>query len=444
MRRYDPKRIADNLRDIQDGSMATSVPPSSDGRIPTQPPHGLSPDGEASDSEAWESFAEWMEEKILPGLDRSVRIDALPPGTRFAAFKRLIHRALRLVSAKQVSFNFYASVALRGMLEHLREVNAALRMHEEAIRRESAELGRRFDDIQNDLVGRTEAQRHESARLHEETLTQVQARLRQSLRALGSQTSSTSPPVGGAAASSSPDEAPLTEELAYQLFEDAWRGTPETIRRGQQEYVLTLKPFIEKLEPDCRMVLDLGCGPGGFLQALLESKIEGVGVDINRAAVSEARDKGLNVEAREATAYLAERPDNRLGAITAFQFVEHLTPGALRRLVDRVYSKLAPGGVALFETLNPATFAAYRWFMMDLTHRRFLPPETLRFLCECAGLEHVETRMIHPVPEHERLRETGDETELANIRRLNETLFGYRDYLLLARKPTAAEEGPTT
>ncbi|NQU42467.1 hypothetical protein HQ520_04225, partial [bacterium] len=144
---------------------------------------------------------------------------------------------------------------------------------------------------------------------------------------------------------------------------------------------------------------------------------------------------GLDIAVEDAFGFLKKMGDGSLGAITAFQVVEHWTRARTAAFLHLASRKLAPGGVALFETLNPAVFAAYRWFHLDPTHVSFLAPEALRFACECAGFEHVETNLVHPVSEHERLREAGDDNQRENLRRLNETLYGPQDYYLLARKP---------
>jgi O-antigen chain-terminating methyltransferase len=140
------------------------------------------------------------------------------------------------------------------------------------------------------------------------------------------------------------------------------------------------------------------------------------------------------VQSADAVTFLEAQPDATFGAIVAFQVVEHLPPAVLRRFLDLVRAKLAPGGVCVLETLNPGSFSAYRWYFMDPTHQAFLAAETLRLLCECAGLEHTETRMIHPVPEHERLVPAGEAAERENVERLNNLLFGCQDYYIMLSK----------
>lgn len=94
-------------------------------------------------------------------------------------------------------------------------------------------------------------------------------------------------------------------------------------------------------------VLEVGCGPGRFLAALLERDTASVGVDIAATAVALARRRGLPTlhrdvfarmpgEAQEATVQLM---DGNIGI-----------GGDPRRLLARVGELLRPEGTVLIET----------------------------------------------------------------------------------------------
>ncbi|HVR28183.1 MAG TPA: hypothetical protein VMS86_01505, partial [Thermoanaerobaculia bacterium] len=96
---------------------------------------------------------------------------------------------------------------------------------------------------------------------------------------------------------------------------------------------------------------------------------------------------------------------------------------------------------------NPLSIVvAASHFWRDPTHRRPLHPDALRLSCEQAGFDPVEIRWLHPFPAAERLPEIDlaglDRTgrELAHrvnlLRdRIDETLYGFQDYAVIARKP---------
>ncbi|HUT26023.1 MAG TPA: methyltransferase domain-containing protein [Sumerlaeia bacterium] len=523
MKRYDPKRIVDNLSGPhrpEDLALPAQHPlPSSESGIDLGA-EGRAPADETAEEEerdrAFESADparrgdgsvrpfQYLNDLVLPAMEASVHINQIPPGTRFGFPKRLLHRMLRLISAPQVDFNSHASQALRILTQHAETLDRYVGEQVETMRRETeertqaqheyvartgeemvtktqaavqeaqkqmvAETQKAVQEANARLVGETQRVAHEADRRTLETvrasekrmedfsrqhLDDLSGKMRQlfglfqnelrrvaeKMPAPSSPPAVTSPPPARSPSAPSPARAPssFVDDAAYHVYEDSWRGSAEDIRAWQDEYIQLLARHLEPLPEGKRLVLDAGCGRGEFLRALKEAGYEGKGVDINRVFAEEGRKAGLEVEEADAAAYLERQPDGRFGAIVAFQVLEHLAPAVLRRFIDLVAAKLAPGGVALFETLNPGTFAAYRWYLMDLTHQRFLVPDTLRFACECAGLEHVETRFVHPVAEYEKLRETGGDVERENIRRLNELLFGNQDYLMLVRRPVPAD-----
>lgn len=127
-------------------------------------------------------------------------------------------------------------------------------------------------------------------------------------------------------------------------------------------------------------VLDVGCGAGATSLALRpHGRV--IGVDFGRAAVDEARARGLEVAQMDATR-LAVR-DRTADVAVALDVLEHLDDdqGAARELL-RV---LRPGGVLL------VTVPAYQWLWSShdvaLGHRRRYRRAALRAVLERAGFE---------------------------------------------------------
>jgi SAM-dependent methyltransferase len=215
----------------------------------------------------------------------------------------------------------------------------------------------------------------------------------------------------------------------YFAFESRMRGRSEEIRERQRGYVEDFR--------DAAPVLDVGCGRGELVGLLREAGVEARGVDADADMVAFAQGEGLPVEQADLLAHLESLEDGSLGGVFAGQVVEHLPPPALVRLLQLAAAKLRPGGVFVAETINPLSPLALRYYFSDLTHAQPLVPETLELLARQASFRETELRYLNP-PE-ERLREVdlpddaAREALAANVRRLNDVLFGPLDYALLAR-----------
>jgi glycosyltransferase involved in cell wall biosynthesis len=77
--------------------------------------------------------------------------------------------------------------------------------------------------------------------------------------------------------------------------------------------------------------------------------------------------------------------DGSVRAILSAHLVEHLAPDALVDMLGLMEAKLAPGGTAVVETVNPHLPAALKAFWTDPTHHHPLFPEVLVALSRFAG-----------------------------------------------------------
>jgi len=173
------------------------------------------------------------------------------------------------------------------------------------------------------------------------------------------------------------DSRPLDPEEAYVAFEALFRGSRAEIQDKQRPYL----PLLADAAP----VLDLGCGRGEFLELLREAGIEGHGVDLDAEMVKLATAQGLDARVGDLFDELARTPDGSLGAVVCFQVVEHLEPHDVQRLLTETHRVLADAGVAVFETVNPHSVRAFRFFWLDVTHRIPLFPESLLSLARGSG-----------------------------------------------------------
>ncbi|HET9795460.1 MAG TPA: class I SAM-dependent methyltransferase [Thermoanaerobaculia bacterium] len=309
-------------------------------------------------------------------------VPSVPAGAGLAFVKRTLLRILRIATRSQGTFN-------AKLLEGAR----ALERTVEELRRDLAEAERRLAR-QNDVL---------------------QARVAAVERA-------GAPADSPRAAPSAP--APGITDGLYARFEEEFRGSEETVRERQEQYV-------DFFRGAPGVVLDCGCGRGEFVSLLRRSGIEAEGIDANRVAAGIAAREGLPVAAGDAFERLAGARGS-LGGVSALQFVEHLEPPAVREFLGRAFEALAPGGRLLLETINPDSLYAMRAYRLDPTHRWPVPAATLSLFARDAGFLQKEIRYLAPVPAEETLAETGE-----NERKINRWLFGFQDYALFAERPPA-------
>ncbi len=306
---------------------------------------------------------------------------AVPEGAPLAGLKNLVIRALRFLWRNQSAFNALSLSASSGLADGL-----------DRLRAELDELSRR-------------------AGIQEARLTLVEA---------------APPSLPGAPIRPATAPAPGIPAGVYALFEERFRGRPEDIARGQRVYLAELRDLPGP-------VLDVGCGRGEFLGTLKAAGIPAAGLESNPVAVEACRRAGLDVEAGDALELLRRRPAGKLGAVVAFQVVEHWPPEGIFRFLQEARRALAPGGVLIAETINADSLSALRAFYLDPTHVRPVPAQTLRFLAEAAGFTDARIEYRSPLSPAQRLEETSE-----NAKRLNALLYAPQDYALIGRVPISA------
>lgn len=227
---------------------------------------------------------------------------------------------------------------------------------------------------------------------------------------------------------------------AYLLALEAhFRGDPAAL---QAQMAADYGPALDALaaaDPEglAAPCLDLGCGRGVWLELLARRGFRAQGLDLNPAAVAEARARGLEAEVGDALAALRARPAGSVLMVTAFHLIEHL-PLALRLgLVAEAARVLRPGGLLILETPNPENiWVATHTYHHDPTHLQPLTPAGLAFLAGHVGLTEVEVLRLHPLP-----GDAGLPVVDATSARLNHMTCGAQDFAVLARKPRPGRPG---
>jgi 2-polyprenyl-3-methyl-5-hydroxy-6-metoxy-1,4-benzoquinol methylase len=228
-------------------------------------------------------------------------------------------------------------------------------------------------------------------------------------------------------------------ELNYIKFEEKIRGSDDWIEKNFIEY---LEYFV-----GCGRVLDIGCGRGNFLKILKRRGIGAYGIDTDIQMVTHCQKLGLNVHKADAVWHLRYLKDGFTDGIFMAQVIEHMQPRQMLEVVRLAHAKLKPKSYFIVETINPTSLLALsHWYNMDLTHVRPVHFETLKFLFEDAGFKDITIKFKDPVPEDQKLETYNHEKlfdgkfkEYAeimndNIKKLNNTIYGYTDYAIIGKK----------
>ncbi|WP_157210706.1 class I SAM-dependent methyltransferase [Verrucomicrobium spinosum] len=220
-------------------------------------------------------------------------------------------------------------------------------------------------------------------------------------------------------------------ESLYLEFEGRFRGSGEEVTERLKEYL----PILERACPGSRplVALDIGSGRGEWLRLLKQHGVIARGVDANPGMVSHAIEQGLEITLGNGLDYLRNLPSASLGLVTAFHVVEHLKIDELLVLIEETARVLVPGGMAIFETPNPANLRVSTFtFHLDPTHRQPIPSHLLEFLCQSVGLTETQVLELHPEKGGDTFPEEGS-PKVSQL--LNQLFHGPRDYAVIARTP---------
>lgn len=184
---------------------------------------------------------------------------------------------------------------------------------------------------------------------------------------------------------------PELHELYRDMRDDAYL----TEEAGRRRTARRLLAAIERHGPRGRM-LEVGCGHGLLLDEARARGWQVSGLEIADASRAHARDAlGLDVSAAT-----LEESDPATGgglqAIVLADVLEHLDDPVAA--LARCAQLLAPGGVALIVTPDPAShtarLAGRSWWGYLRSHTYLVPHSTLRELLRTAGLEPVEEKHL--------------------------------------------------
>jgi len=154
---------------------------------------------------------------------------------------------------------------------------------------------------------------------------------------------------------------------------------------GKEESIKKwLKPYANMFKR-CKKVLDIGCGPGVFLELLKENGIESIGIDIDPLMVEICLEKGLKAQVGEA--HIVEKYKEEFDGIHLGHIIEHMDGPNMLRLLEACVKALKKGGLLLIRTPNWLNETVRKiGFWLDPTHVRPYPLELLERIYSDLGL----------------------------------------------------------
>lgn len=148
-----------------------------------------------------------------------------------------------------------------------------------------------------------------------------------------------------------------------KIYANDYFSQEKKINRGYPDYDLFTKSFqkyflfqfkkLQKYFPDGGTLIDVGCGPGMFLN---EAKIKGfevLGVDISAQAVKQARER-YRIKVKLGTLEKINFGKTKADIITCFQTFEHMAYPL--KFLQKAHQILKPSGLMLLTTPDTACF----------------------------------------------------------------------------------------
>jgi len=182
------------------------------------------------------------------------------------------------------------------------------------------------------------------------------------------------------------DPSQLDYSLHYRAFHDE---TPEHAAMMAEYHRKMIQAYLPKASE--LPVLDIGCGMGFALQALIGVGFpEAIGIDIDRGQIESCRRRGFTAEQiSDSAAYLRARPET-FELITLLDVLEHVPVAGQIPLMQAVHTALRPGGRVIVQVPNANAALAARWRYIDFTHTSSFTEHSLAFVFRAAGFERFD------------------------------------------------------
>ena len=137
-------------------------------------------------------------------------------------------------------------------------------------------------------------------------------------------------------------------------------------------------------------VVDVGCGPGFFLDLLRERAVPALGIDIDPEMAEAARARGHEALTGEHRALAEFRAS--FDGVHLSHIIEHLWGDDVVALLESAHEALRPLGIVIVRTPNWANATVrHGGFWLDHTHKRPYPRELVAKMLEDIGFDVVQS-----------------------------------------------------
>ena len=172
-------------------------------------------------------------------------------------------------------------------------------------------------------------------------------------------------------------DASASGNQRFSLYHSA--GSSEAFRRWLDPYASL---FVNR-----KQVLDVGCGPGHFLELLKEKGVEGFGIDNDIEMVDACTQAGLRAVLHDSSKGL-KKLDKRFDGIHAGHVIEHMNGSDAIIFLQECCEVLEPDGIIVIRTPNwENQTVRHKGFWLDITHVRPYPLPLLERVLVDLGFE---------------------------------------------------------
>lgn len=160
----------------------------------------------------------------------------------------------------------------------------------------------------------------------------------------------------------------------------------------QEFYIPLLNPILKGMPKEAR-ILDIGCGMGLLVNALIKEGFHDTsGIDLSSGMIDLAEQKNLPcTKVDENGVYdRADREPGSLDAIFLVDVLEHIRVDQQISFVNAIFRLLSKNGVLVSVVPNANSPVAARYRYIDWTHTSAFTEHSLHFLMASAGFESLD------------------------------------------------------
>lgn len=170
--------------------------------------------------------------------------------------------------------------------------------------------------------------------------------------------------------------------------------TESEITATKKAYKYHFFPLLQSL-PRSAKILDMGCGPGFFLEALKEWGFTGcTGIDASEEQAAIGNKRGNPVVCGDVLKHIGETT-GEYDCIIALDFIEHFTKDELVAAFSNVHKALKKGGIFLIQTPNGEAIHPGRLTCGDFTHLTIFSAPSFKQLAKATGFTSADVYEKH-------------------------------------------------